>query len=63
MKHIITQSQMEELFAMKRQEKPPENFMRDFIKEFHRRMDADGSKPCRPSPRASRKDANRKANS
>ncbi len=40
----FTQSPMEELFELKRAEKPPENFMRDFLKEFHRRNPSSGPK-------------------
>ena len=49
MKQPITQSQLNELFALKRQERPPENFMTDFIKEFHRRMEATSPKYRRSS--------------
>jgi hypothetical protein len=40
MKTRITQSQIKRLLALKRAERPPENFFVDFIQEFHRRMDA-----------------------
>lgn len=50
MNHSITQSQMTALFALKRSERPPENFMRDFILEFHKRNDATSPKPRRPTP-------------
>ena len=40
MKTRITQSQIKKLLALKRAERPPENFFVDFIQEFHRRMDA-----------------------
>jgi len=50
MNNFITQSQIKELFALKRQERPPENFMRDFIKEFHKRMDTAASRPRRSVP-------------
>lgn len=30
-------SQLAALFALKRAEKPPENFLQDFLSEFHRR--------------------------
>lgn len=39
MKHLEAGPQLNELFAMKRKERPPENFMSEFIKEFHRRND------------------------
>jgi hypothetical protein len=41
MKTRITRSQIKELLALKRAERPPENFFVDFIQEFHRRMRAD----------------------
>lgn len=47
MNHSNARSQINELFAMKRQEKSPENFMKDFIVEFHRRIDLAGPKPRR----------------
>lgn len=37
MKNSNTRARMEELFALKRQELPPENFISDFILEFQRR--------------------------
>lgn len=51
MKISITQAQMAELFAQKRLEKPPENFLRDFIQEFHRRTEPSAAK-SRPSESA-----------
>lgn len=44
----IVESQMAALFELKRNERPPENFLSDFIEEFHRRNDA-----IRPTPRRS----------
>jgi hypothetical protein len=38
-----------ELLALKRYEKPPETFFRDFIVEFHRNMDGQLSGPGNPS--------------
>jgi hypothetical protein len=49
MKTRITQSQIKELLALKRAERPPENFFVDFIQEFHRRMRATGLQPGRPA--------------
>jgi hypothetical protein len=48
MKISNTQAQMTELFARKRGEKTPENFLRDFIEEFHRRTAPSAAK-ARPS--------------
>lgn len=47
MSHSIAQSQLEEFFAMKRSEKPPENFMKELLHEFHLRNDAPHAKPRR----------------
>lgn len=50
MKTRITRSQIEALLALKRAERPPENFFVDFIQEFHRRMAATGPQPGMPAP-------------
>lgn len=55
MKVSNTQARMTELFARKREEKAPENFLRDFIEEFHRRIEACAAK-ARP-PGSARKAA------
>jgi len=49
MKSSRTQARMTELFAQKRLEKPPENFFRDFLLEFHRRIGPPAAKPCPPA--------------
>ncbi len=47
MSHSTVQAQMAAFFALKRSEGPPENFMSDFILEFHKRNDATRPKPRR----------------
>jgi hypothetical protein len=51
MKISRTQARMNELFALKRHEKPPENFFRDFIQEFHRRIEPSTAKPRQAASR------------
>lgn len=48
MSHSTVQAEIAAFFALKRNERPPENFMSDFILEFHKRNDA-----ARPKPRRS----------
>jgi len=57
MKHLITASRISELLALKRDEKPPENFFGDFIVEFHKRLEFPGAKPRRDRTRRPTSDA------
>jgi hypothetical protein len=57
MKHLITASRISELLALKRDEKPPENFFGDFIVEFHKRLEFPGAKPRRNRTRRPTSDA------
>lgn len=54
MKSSNLESQLEMLFALKREEKPPVNFIRDFLAEFHRRIQKSNLKLRPPAPEIKR---------
>jgi hypothetical protein len=55
MKEPTAESKLAMLLALKRGEKPPENFLQDFLAEFHRRNHETNLQRRAPTPRIERR--------